>query len=63
MILDRQTKNAAISALILAEKAEGLSIREAFDRVLGVGAWDRLASDLYDTLNAKSVAATQGGAA
>lgn len=47
-------KNALISAAILAHKAAGLSTREAFDRVLGAGAFERMASDLYEALKAKA---------
>lgn len=45
--------SAVIGARILALKATGLSTRQAFDQVLGAGAFDKLAGDLYDALNAK----------
>jgi hypothetical protein len=49
-------KNAAISARILEAKNSGLTMREAFDAVLGAGAYDAMVSDLYDSLRAKSAA-------
>jgi hypothetical protein len=45
-------KAAAISKMILAKVAEGMELRAAFDAVLGHGAYERLASDLFDTLRA-----------
>ena len=45
-------KNATISAQILALRAAGLSLREAFDAVLGDGAYSKLAAELYDALRA-----------
>lgn len=46
-------KNAKISAMIIAKMQEGLDIREAFDAVLGEGAYMRLAGEVYDALRAK----------
>jgi hypothetical protein len=46
-------KNALISAAILAHKAAGLSTRESFDRVLGAGAFEKLAGEIYETLRNK----------
>lgn len=37
-----------ISAAILARIAAGQSVRQAFDAVLGAGAFDRLAGSLWD---------------
>lgn len=48
----RTAKNAEISRRILAKVAEGLSLPEAFDAVLGAGAYERLAGDVYETLRA-----------
>lgn len=47
-------KNAAISAKILAEMANGKTLREAFDSVLGAGAFLKLAGEVYDEINAKA---------
>lgn len=47
-------KNTAISALIISERLNGKSMREAFDAVLGVGQYDKLVNDLYHELRAKS---------
>lgn len=46
-------RNTEISAAILAAIAKGADTREAVDSVLGEGAYERLASDLYDALRAK----------
>jgi hypothetical protein len=45
-------KTQAISQMILSRIAEGMTLREAFDAVLGQGAYDKLASDLHDEFNA-----------
>ena len=47
------TKTAAISALILNEVAKGLPLNEAFNAVLGQGAYEKLASDVYDALKSR----------
>jgi hypothetical protein len=44
------TKQQAISALILAEVAKGLSIQEAFDAVIGEGAYVKLAGEVWEAL-------------
>lgn len=46
------TKTQAISALILAQVAQGKSIQEAFDAVIGEGAYKQLADNLWETFNA-----------
>ena len=52
-----QTKQAAaISARILAFVANGASLRDAFEWVLGPGHYDCLASEVYDELRARSAA-------
>lgn len=48
------TKNAIISARILAAVGEGVAIDEAIDAVLGEGTYRQLVSDLYDELRARS---------
>lgn len=47
--------NPKISAAILAHVAAGKSLPEAFDAVLGAGAYAKLAGDVYDALRAKAV--------
>jgi len=51
------TKTQAISHMILSRIAEGMTLREAFDAVLGQGAYDKLASDLHDEFNANPIGA------
>lgn len=51
------TTNQKISAAILAHRANGKSVKEAIDAVLGAGTFEKLAGDLYDALNAKAAAA------
>ena len=48
------TKAQKISEMLLHELAVTGSITEAFDRVMGNGAYDKLASDLYDALREAS---------
>lgn len=45
-------KNAKISQAILAKVAEGLELRDAVDAVLGAGTFEKLASEVYETLRA-----------
>ena len=51
-----EAKNAQISAMILAKKAELGSLKAAFDAVMGEGAYDKLAGEIYDALRAKAAA-------
>lgn len=46
------TKQQAISALILAQVAQGKSIKEAFDAVIGEGSYDRLAGEIWEAFQA-----------
>ncbi|CAB4159815.1 hypothetical protein UFOVP726_43 [uncultured Caudovirales phage] len=46
-------KNAAISAKIMTNVQAGMTLREAFDAVLGQGAYAKLAGEVYDALRAK----------
>lgn len=46
-------KNAAISARILAHVANGMTVRQAYDAVLGEGAFKKLSGELCDELRAK----------
>ena len=51
--------NQKISQMIIAKVAQGATVKQAIDAVLGHGTFSKLASDLYDHLTA----AKQGGAA
>jgi hypothetical protein len=42
------TKSAAISTLILDDVAAGATPAQALDKILGEGAFAKLAGDLYD---------------
>lgn len=44
------TKQQAISAMILARVASGETIQEAFDAVIGAGAYERLAGEVWEAL-------------
>jgi hypothetical protein len=44
------TKTQAISAMILARVAQGETIQQAFDAVLGAGAYERLAGEVWEAL-------------
>lgn len=45
-------KNAAISARILANIANGMALSEAYDAVFGEGSYAKMVSDMYDALRA-----------
>ena len=47
-----ENKNETISARILVKLAEGMSIEQAVDFVLGAGAFQKLAGEIHDTLRA-----------
>ena len=48
------TKQQAISAMILNEmQSNGGDLRAAFDKVIGEGAYMKLAGEVYETLRAK----------
>lgn len=47
------SKDQIISARILAAMASGMELREAFDSVLGEGAYMKMAGEVYDALRAK----------
>lgn len=42
-----------ISEMILTEFAKTGSMRQAYDAVMGAGAYDKLAGELYDEMNAR----------
>lgn len=46
--------NAKISAAIIAHRLAGKSLRDAFDAVLGAGAYEALAGEVYDALHNKA---------
>ncbi|MDO8421122.1 MAG: hypothetical protein Q7S99_03070 [Parvibaculum sp.] len=45
------TASQKITLAIAKELIAGRTAAEAFDAVLGSGSWEKLASDLYDTMN------------
>ena len=47
------TKTQEISRRIKNLVDSGMPVKDAFDAVLGVGSYAKLASDLYDELRAK----------
>ena len=47
-------KNAAINANILAYIQAGMTLQQAFDAVIGEGAYAKMASELYGELRAKA---------
>lgn len=49
-------KNAQISALVLAHVAGGKSLPEAYDAVMGEGAYMKMAGEVYNHLRAKATA-------
>lgn len=52
---DRRDKmNSKISAAILMNVANGMSLKAAFDAVLGTGAYEKMAGQIYDALRAKA---------
>lgn len=55
-VAERIAINAEISRRILTHRIAGKTNREAFDLVLGAGAFDAMVSDLYDALRAKGLA-------
>jgi len=48
------TTKQAISYAILSIQDEGFSHIEAFDTVIGAGAWDKMVDELYDGLRARA---------
>ena len=44
------TKHQAISALILANIAKGMTVEQAFDAVIGEGAYKQLAGEVWEAL-------------
>lgn len=49
------TNQQEISRRILALVAAGSTVQQAFDAILGAGAYARLASDLYDQFRVRVV--------
>jgi hypothetical protein len=52
-VLTTDQKNVLISATIMALKDAGLDMKTAFDLVLGEGAYDKVAVEVFDIFNAK----------
>lgn len=50
-------KNAEISRRILVKIAEGMTLKAAFDAVLGDGRYDAMIGEIYDTLVAECIKA------
>jgi len=50
-------KNAEISRRILAMMASGMSLEASIDAVLGAGAYERIAGDLYEALRGSPASA------
>lgn len=46
-------KNAAISAQIIINMQAGMSLQQAFDAVLGAGAYAKLAGEVYEDIRAR----------
>ena len=49
----KMTKQQAISARLLILQNKGATQQQAFDKVLGEGAWDAMADQLFAELRAK----------
>jgi hypothetical protein len=49
----KMTKQQAISARLLILQNKGATQQQAFDKVLGKGAWDAMADQLFTELRAK----------
>ena len=47
-----ESKNQNISARITAKLSEGMTVEQAIDFVLGAGAFQKLAGEIYDTIRA-----------
>ncbi len=52
--MDDTTKHATISAAILYRVEQGMTLRQAFDDVLGAGTVSRITGEVYDTLRARA---------
>ena len=53
--MNAANKNAEISRRILAKIAEGMTLRAAFDAVMGEGRYNLMIGDLYETLVAECI--------
>jgi hypothetical protein len=53
--MNAANKNAEISRRILAKIADGMTLRAAFDAVMGEGRYDSMIGDLYETLVAECI--------
>ena len=59
--MEQVIKNISISAKILKLVREGKDIRQAFDAVIGSGAYEKLAGEVYDELRSKAVETNKQG--
>lgn len=50
MMKNGMTTNQVISLRILALVAGGMALKEAYNAVMGAGAYEKLASDIYEKL-------------
>ena len=54
MTTEQTIKNIRISAEIIKLVLAGQDVRQAFDAVIGEGAYEKLAGDVYNELSARS---------
>lgn len=59
--MEQVIKNIRISAEILKLVRNGKDIRQAFDAVIGAGAYEKLAGEVYDELRTKAVETNKQG--
>ena len=59
MTTEQTVKNIRMSAEILKLVLEGQDVRQAFDAVMGEGAYNKLAGDVHDELCARSAEANK----
>ena len=51
-LLGTTDKNVVISAVIKTFVDAGMSVKDAFDSAFGEGSYNKMASEIYDSLNA-----------
>ena len=59
MTTEQTIKNIRISAEIIKLVLAGQDVRQAFDAVMGEGAYNKLAGDVHDELRARSAQANK----
>ena len=57
--MENPDKNKILSLRILAEYAKGKSLPEAFDSVIGLGAYQKLAGEVWEAFQVKIKARAQ----